>query len=192
MLIWLLLLLGTFERKALNSPTSVWYSWRKLSMWWQNKRVDVVHVVHVHLFSLSKLSVFSSVCSYSLLEEELGKQTPAYRPLSDVAFYRMMDCLYLRPFWSCWQTCQRSDLGFLFWSPQTSYLRVIWVESSHRRSVQRGDDTLWLQVIISAQTRPTMAPALVSAVMVTSPNSFMRTQHFSLFRHFVFYWLFGL
>lgn len=43
--------------------------------------------------------------------------------------------------------------GFLFWFPQTSYLWVSWVESSCRRQVQRRDDTLWLQVIISTYSR---------------------------------------
>lgn len=83
--------------------------------------------------------------------------------------------------------------GFLFWS-QTSYRRVCWVESSRRRNVQR-DDTLWLQVIISAQTCVTHHGTnfLVGYLSSWLPlqTVCMLRQHFGLFNHFIYFWLFG-
>lgn len=86
---------------------------------------------------------------------EARKQTPADRQLGDVAFYGMMDWPYRWPFWQSWQTEEEDLIWVLFWFPQTSYLRAIWEESSPRRNVQRGDNTLWLQVIISPLSRLT-------------------------------------
>lgn len=91
------------------------------------------------------LSAFPSVRPDSLLEEELGD--------------RQADGSGMLLFFTAWWTALiggHSDLiWLLFWLPQTSYLRGTWVESSPRRTVQRRDNTPWLQVIIYPQSRVT-------------------------------------
>lgn len=83
----------------------------------------------------------------TLLEEELGKKK------ADSCRQTTQSCLLLFIAWWTGLIVGHSGeadrlkeeirFSFLFWFPQTSYLRVCWVESRLRLNVQRRDDKVY-------------------------------------------------
>lgn len=182
-----LLFLRKFDREASNSPLLLRKACNVIT-----KQMYDGNLCYIFLKLPSCLpSHLFAEALYWKKNRESGKQTPTDRSEMLLLFYCMMDWPYRWPFWQSWQThLGLIWSGFFFWFLETSYLRVSWVESISRRKVQRGDDTPWLQVIISAQTRATH--------QLLHHLSWLPLQtvcmHFGLFIHFdtAYCWLFGL